>query len=133
MSIEEYRKNHGGKGRGSGKKGKSDSMEGSLQSEILKLLTTHSIYHWRNNTGAGFFSNEKGGPQRFVRFGKVGSGDIFVLHKGVFYSLELKSPTGKPSLDQDLFIQDINENGGKGLIIRSLDQIIKLFNLPYND
>lgn len=62
----------------------------------------------------------------FYRFGLQGSADIFALKKGKLYALEVKSSTGKLSNDQIGFLENINKNGGIGIVVRSIEDVQKV-------
>lgn len=72
--------------------------EAQIQKQIIDWLKLKCIFHWRNNSGA-MFSIYKG-KKRFMRFGAVGSPDIFAIFRGKLYGIEVKGPNGKPSQEQ---------------------------------
>ena len=47
--------------------------------------------------------------------------------KGVFVAIEVKSPTGKISEEQQQFINSVNANGGIGAVVRNINDLEKLF------
>lgn len=100
-------------------------LEKDIQRSILDYLGYKRVFHWRNNTGA--FSGEHNGTRRFVKYGAVGSPDIFALHKGTLYGIEVKRPGGKQTEAQRLFQFDMEQNGGVYRVARSIDDITDLF------
>lgn len=56
---------------------------------------------------------------------RAGVSDIVALHKGRFYSLELKAPGGRPSIAQLTFIADVERAGGYTCIAEGIDEAIK--------
>ena len=46
------------------------------------------------------------------------------IKHGVFYSIEVKTPAGKLSDSQKLWLQDVTDHGGIALVVRSLDDLI---------
>ena len=70
-------------------------LEKEIQKQILDYLGIKKYFYWRNNTGAmpTMYKGRKG----FVRFGDVGSPDIFLVREGRIYGLEVKTPKGKQS------------------------------------
>lgn len=46
----------------------------------------------------------------------AGAHDVMALRNGEFFSLELKTETGRPSEEQLEFMSDINDCGGYGFI-----------------
>ena len=82
--------------------------ESDIVKTITDWLTVHKLFWWRNNTGA-FTASYKGKP-RFVRFGKTGSADIFVVRRDgdltsrdsgpcgtEIFGIEVKGPKGEQS------------------------------------
>lgn len=101
---------------------KRTSTEKETQKAVLEYLSAKRIFHWRNNTGA--MKTASGG---FIRFGAVGSPDIFAVHNGIVYGLEIKDLKGKLSADQVSFGLDLRKAGGVYEVIRSIDEVIKMF------
>jgi hypothetical protein len=97
--------------------------EQELTRDIIEALTARGIFLWRNNVG----TSRSGG--RFIRFGKVGSGDIVgVLPGGLHFELEVKLPDGKwkTTPEQEAHGRRIRELGGIWAVIRSVDEAMKL-------
>ena len=70
--------------------------EGDIISSILKYLKCRKVKAWRNNTGARLMGSG------WVRFGMKGSPDIIgILPGGKFLGIEVKTDSGKLSLDQE--------------------------------
>jgi penicillin-binding protein-related factor A (putative recombinase) len=95
--------------------------EKQIQATILKWLDWKGILSWRNNTGAvvSFYKGRRG----FVRYGKVGSGDIFAVFNGRFVSIECKDHKGIVSEDQEKFMKVVNESGGLAFVARNLEDV----------
>lgn len=53
--------------------------------------------------------------------------DILVCYDGWFMGLEIKTPVGKPTMQQMKVIEDIGKSGGIGAIVRSVDEVKQLF------
>lgn len=96
-------------------------LEKLTQKAVLDYLAIMKYFHWRNNSGA--MKTQSGG---FYFFGAVGSPDIFVLHKGILYGLEIKSTGGKQSVGQIEFQKRMEKNGGVYKLIFCLDDVIAL-------
>jgi len=96
-------------------------LEGQVQKDVLKYLKDHRIYHFRFQAQV----NLNGLP------------DIIALYKGILLGLELKRPKGgKATGLQKRKIETITENGGVGLIIKSveeLDLLIRMIDTYEND
>lgn len=89
-------------------------IESKVQEEIISYLKKNRIYHFRFQAQ----SNLNGLP------------DILCLYKGLFIGLELKREKGgTPTGLQLRKIKSINDNGGVGLIVRSVEEVETLFNV----
>lgn len=97
------------------------ALEGETLKAILDYLSIKRIFHWRNNSGA--LETKSGG---FVRFGAVGSADVFAIRGGVVYGIEVKSPVGRLSEDQIAFGNGFKEAGGMYVVARSLDDVMEI-------
>lgn len=82
-------------------------LESKIQKDILAFLKRNRVYHFRFQAQ----SNLNGLP------------DVICLYKGFFLGLELKKKNGKPTDLQLKKIKSINENGGIGRIIRSVEEV----------
>lgn len=85
-------------------------LESKIQRQIIAFLKRKKVYHFRFQAQ----SNLNGLP------------DIICLYKGFFLGLELKKEDGKPTGLQLRKIKTINENGGIGVIIRSVEEVDKI-------
>ena len=95
--------------------------EAEIKKTIEDYLTVEGYQWMRNNSGA--VTAESNGRKRFFRFGRKGSGDLFVWHKGMFYSIEVKSPTGKLTPAQEEWMQWLNEGGFTAFVARSVEDV----------
>ena len=86
-------------------------IESDLQRQVLSYLKKNRVYHFRFQAQ----SNLNGLP------------DIICLYKGFFIGLELKADKGSPTELQLRKIKSINENGGIGKIIKSVDEVEEIF------
>jgi hypothetical protein len=82
------------------------------------------VLAWRQNTGA--FTSEYRGKRRFHRFGLCpGSSDIIgILPGGRFLAVECKVGKNKPTPSQESFLREVNESGGLGLCVWSVDELM---------
>jgi hypothetical protein len=93
--------------------------------EVLKALHAHPAVVWceRMNSGAAKIGN------RFIRFGFTGCPDVLgQLRDGRLLGVEVKSPTGKLSAEQSVFIERINSAGGVGFVARNCLDVIRELN-----
>ena len=105
------------------KKSPFQATEKEIQKACLDWLALNSIFAWRNNTGA--YRVMAGGREHFVRYGYKGSSDIIgVLPDGKFLAVEVKGKYGKLTIDQEEFLQRINDNGGVGFVVFHINDLI---------
>lgn len=89
-------------------------LESKIQKDIISYLKRKRVYHFRFQAQ----SNLNGLP------------DIICLYKGFFLGLELKREKGgKASGLQEKKIKAINDNGGIGRIIKSVNEVEQLINM----
>jgi len=97
------------------------------ETNILKLclmaLSQAGCLAWRNNTGA--LPDRQG---RIVRYGLCnGSSDLIGLAPdGIFFAVEVKTATGKPTPEQLTFIAAIRRQGGRAGVARSPEEAVSL-------
>lgn len=84
--------------------------EAMLTRSVKSLLRAAGIFHYKH----------WGGPM-----GYPGVADIIGCYRGRMIAIELKSPTGKVTPDQERFIQNVNDAGGIGFVAKSLDEVIE--------
>lgn len=107
-------------------KGTLDASEGVLvKSTLARLNLMPGVCAWRNNTGALRVPGKAGKKERFVRFGALGSGDIFVVVRGRFLSLEAKSATGRLRASQVAWKAHLTAAGGYTAVYRTVDEAVK--------
>ena len=64
-----------------------------------------------------------------AQYNQNGLPDRLYLYKGLLLGLELKTDKGVPTTLQLRKLKEINNNGGLGLIIRSVDDVKKLIEI----
>ncbi len=99
-------------------------LESKIQSAVLKYLHEKGIFAWRQNNLA-IYDPKLNGYREHT--GLKGVPDILAVIKCQFVGFEIKQPKGRQSADQLLFQKRLERNGGKYHIIRSLDDIKKLY------
>lgn len=92
--------------------------ENALQRACLEYLKIRGVMAWRNNTG--LLRDRNGKP---VRFGVVGSGDIFAVVGGRFLSVECKVKGGKVSDHQKRWAEEVNSAGGMAIVAETVDDV----------
>jgi hypothetical protein len=98
--------------------------EADILRACLRWLHLHGIYCWRQNQGA--IAAVSRGKRRFFRFaGACGVSDILGLLRpaGRFLAIEVKRPGGRPTPEQQVFLETVQANGGLALCVHSLDEL----------
>ena len=101
--------------------------EAMIQRAILDYLAWYSIKHkiYWFRSGAGMVKTEAGGV---FRSGKPGVPDITICgQNGQFIGVEVKTKTGRQSASQKKAEAEILAAGGRYELVRSLDDIKRLF------
>jgi hypothetical protein len=112
--------------------------EQALQQRIRLELGSGPVRLWRNNVGA--LRDPRG---RLVTYGLcTGSSDLIGLrrltvspehlgqHLAVFCALEVKTPRGRVSAEQELFLAAVRKLGGLAGVVRSLPDARAVLGLP---
>ena len=93
--------------------------ESVLQRLVLARLLALGLFVWRQNTGKAQMRG------RWVQFGLPGQADLTgVLPNGRRLEVELKSDSGRLSLDQRAFRDRITASGGLYIAARTLDEVL---------
>ena len=96
--------------------------ESEIQKSILKYAKMRDFCIFRMNTGGNLRATKKGvimTPNQ-----NRGFGDLFWLHRGRTYFIEVKTDKGVWSEDQKEFCKTVSANGSTYLLCRSLDAFI---------
>lgn len=116
---------------------KGQRKESEILKAVLQYLNLQSgVVAWRTNVGA--FAGEYKGKKRFVRFGFKGLVDIIGwrhellidpadsprrTHVARFLAFEVKTPGEHPTPAQQNFLDLVNQSGGLGCVVRSIDDV----------
>lgn len=92
--------------------------EGQIQDAIrLALSDEPGLVLWRNNVGVAELRGAR------VRYGlAVGSADLIGCLDGRFVALEVKTPTGRATPEQRLWLDLVRRHGGFAAVVRSVDE-----------
>lgn len=116
------------------------ASEAAVQRAILDLLAVHPrvAFHFRTNTASGFLVPAKTWKAllagvvarammaRYMRFAFPGCSDILgMLKGGKFLAIEVKGSMGEATEDQTAFLAAVNANGGLGILVRSVDDVLR--------
>jgi len=93
--------------------------ESHLVKQCLQYLNLKHIDCWRNNSGA--LKTESGG---FVRFGAMGSPDIFAFINKQLVGIECKYGKNKQSDNQKQFEKMMKKNGADYWLVYDIETFI---------
>jgi len=100
--------------------------ESTIQRAVMDYLqwfsNSHKLYFFRS--GAGHIKTEQG---HYFKSGRPGCPDISVCYKGTYWGIELKGPKGRQSATQKKAEEEILAAGGRYELVRSLEDIKKIF------
>jgi hypothetical protein len=113
------------------------NRETNIQHKIMLALSESGCIIWRNNTGSawqGQTVHTQPGvltlrDPRLVKFGLCeGSADLIGIHRGTgrFLAFEVKTETGRATVEQKRFINAVCAAGGIAGIVRSPAEAIAL-------
>lgn len=89
----------------------------------LRARAAPGVVYWHCPNDA---KRSPGTAKRLQAMGmRKGVHDLCFVHRGHFYSLELKSVNGRPTVEQMKFSSDINAAGGHAMIVNDLDRAIR--------
>lgn len=105
------------------------NQETKIQRAIMLALSEAGCLVFRNETSGAWVGKviHKAGQQvtlenaKLIKFGlTVGSSDLIGLTaSGQFFAIEVKTPTGKTTKEQQNFIKQVKGNGGLAGVARS--------------
>lgn len=97
--------------------------ESELQNKILHQLSAKSIFLFKINT-TGLYDSSRGVMRKLSGFSIKGVSDIIgILPGGQFIAIEVKSLEGRLSEHQKIFLNKVEEMGGKAFVINDESQI----------
>lgn len=110
--------------------------EARIQREIMLALSQAGCIVWRQNTGQAWQGKQIHKTQdqitlsqcRPVHFGLCkGSSDLLGIHAGTgrFIAIEVKTPKGRATQEQENFLLAVNNAGGIGFVARSAESALQ--------
>jgi len=84
---------------------------------LSQQTPAHFSFHTQTKT-----ANQR----RACSAGVKGCSDILAIKAGTFYAIECKIKPNKPTPEQMIFLRNIADKGGIGIIAYSLDDIIEV-------
>ena len=88
--------------------------EAAVTAQIRGMLNTLGIFHWKVYQTLGCMP---------------GVSDIIACYNGRLVAIEVKRPNGRPTAQQQRFLDMINRSGGLGIVARSADGVIRALGL----
>lgn len=100
--------------------------EREIEISILEYLNRQDIFAWKVKT-QGTFDPIKKQFRRPSKHYLTGQPDISaILPNGRYMGLEVKTKTGRLAPHQKIFLERIRLAGGIGVVVRSIEDVIKI-------
>lgn len=114
---------------------KKDNPEKRIETSILEFLRSIGVYCWKTDRQGTFDPVRKTFRTNNNPFKIKGVSDILGIVQGRMLAIEVKSPVGRLTDEQRVFIAKINHEGGIAFTARSLEQCIEqlLPHFPNNE
>lgn len=108
------------------------ASEREIQNACMKWLALKGIFHFRHNNVGIFNPKTKG----YFFHGLHGVSDIIGIftqnHEGARFgcllAIEVKTPDKNPTPSQQLFLKEVNERGGIGICVHSVEELEEKLN-----
>lgn len=106
-----------------------------IENQIMHLLKLMGIFAWKNNSVGVYDPIKKIYRKQNGTYHMNGVSDILCIIEGRFVAIEVKTPTGKISPDQKMFILNVLKEGGVAFVARSRMDVFKNLQLffPKNE
>lgn len=101
--------------------------EKAIENQILAYLKSRQIFAFKVKT-VGTYDQKLGKFRKPSPWYRRGVSDILGIYEERFLAIEVKSPKGRLTLEQGLFLKDVIDEGGIAFVARSvIDVTRKLF------
>ncbi len=105
------------------KKTKKPSLEKPIQNEILAWLKTQPhCFAWQNNNLPIYDPHSKC-YRAFSKYAMRGAADILGMWGDLFLAIEVKVHKRTLTMEQRLFLKEIDARGGIAFVATSLDEV----------
>lgn len=84
------------------------TKETEIKRQIKDYMNLKGIFYWYNLQGLGA---QKGIP------------DLFALHEGKLFAIEVKTEKGRLTESQEEFLERVEENGGIPIVARGYEDL----------
>lgn len=108
---------------------KHASPEKAIENSILSFLKAHGIFCFKVDTVGIFDPTKKIYRKKNSIHHIKGVSDILGIYKGRMLAVEVKSAKGRLTEEQQDFLNKVNEEGGFGLMARSIDDVDQMLKL----
>lgn len=108
-----------------------EPLEKQIQKDICEYLDHSGYFFWRQNN-IPVFGRNNGGSMTFRSMPKYtpkGIPDIIVIHDGHFIGLEVKRKGAKLRIEQEIFRDSIEKNGGDYYVVHSVEETIQVMGM----
>lgn len=102
--------------------------EKEIETQILNVLKIKGLFFFKNNTTGIYDPVKKVFRKKMNKYAINGVSDILGCVDGRFVAIEVKSKNGKTTLDQKIFQNFINENGGLAFTTNNLKHCLDVLN-----
>ena len=103
---------------------KRNSPEKKIEMEILGFLRAIDVFCWKNESTGIFDPVKKTFRSNKNPYKINGVSDILGVIQGRMLAIEVKSPVGRLTDEQRIFLAKVNECNGIGFVARSLEQCV---------
>jgi hypothetical protein len=98
--------------------------ESQVQAAICDYLALKRYLFSRTNN-APIYDRTRGAFRALPKYTRRGWPDICVIKNGQFIGIEVKTEKGRLSPEQTALGKEVEENGGKYIVARTLDDVIR--------
>lgn len=96
--------------------------ESQLQKEVLRLLATRNVIHWRQSLG-GVLQHVGEGRVVLKSNPMTGFPDIAgITFSGQFWAMEIKTKTGRLSIEQSFWLTKLQRSNAIVAVVRSVEE-----------
>lgn len=98
--------------------------EKTIEKQILIYLWSRRILCTKIDSTGIWDGKRQAFRKNTHNFKRKGVSDIIGIYQGRFLSIEVKSNTGKLSIDQKEWLKDVEFNGGIAFVARSVEDVV---------
>lgn len=100
------------------------SSESEIQAAICDYLALKGYLFSRTNNSP-IYDTTRGAFRALPKYTRRGWPDICLIQNGQFIGIEVKAEKGRLSEDQKALGEEIEKNGGRYVVARSIDDVTK--------